>query len=405
MKQVVREGESQKIDGEVNKRQQILAARTAQGQLCVQWGDGHTSGFHYLWLRDNCRCVACGERAVGQKLSLLVDTKADDSPASVAVQADGELKVVWASDAHESGYLPAWLREHCYSDVERAARRHRPTLWDRGLESELPQTDYARCFRDERGQHDLLCKIRDFGFAIVHDVPPDREHFQRMAERVGYIRETNYGRISDLVATEVPRTLSNTKHAIALHTDECYRSANPGLLAFQCLSASADGKGETLLADGFQIAQRLRAESPDAFDLLTRVSVSSRRFHPDEADLHAASPVISVDFEGRIQGVRYNERSAAPLDLPAALVEPAYAALRAWLTLTANPELQVRVLLRPGDFVVFDNQRILHGRNDFSGHRHLLYCQLDLDEVHSRARVLGARLGDRNAGLVMHRGT
>ena len=70
-----------------------------------------------------------------------------------------------------------------------------------------------------------------------------------------------------------------------------------------------------------------------------------------------------------------------------------------------DPAYQVRIRLSPGDALVFDNQRVLHGRDTFHGHRHLLYAQLDLDEAHSRARVLGQQLGTAASQALTHRGT
>ena len=372
----------------------------------ISWADGHQSEFNFLWLRDNCKCAQCGDRSVGQKLTSLVDVSPDEHPAALWTDNPTVLSVRWHSDGHLSHYDSRWLREHCYATDSREARRHKPVLWDSTLEPNVAHLTYEHCANSDRGQYEMLSLLRDYGFAWVRGVPCDRESFISMAERVGFVTQTNYGRVSDLVATkEPPRTLSNTKHGIPLHTDECYRHANPGLLAFLCLSASEDGEGATLLADGFNVAERLRDERPDAFEFLSTVSIASHRVHADDTDLRSQSPVIAVDFEGRVQGVRYNERSAAPLDLPKHLIAPAYGALREWLSRTRDPRFAIRLLLRAGDFVIFDNQRVLHGREHFGGNRHLLYCQLDLDEPHSRARVLSRRLGLPPSPLVMHRGT
>jgi gamma-butyrobetaine dioxygenase len=384
---------------------QIQGVEVGDEIVRLAWRDGHQSEFHFLWLRDNCTCVHCGNRAVGQKLTLLCELAEDCSAKNVLVEVDGSLGVEWLPDGHRSTYAATWLREHCYSETARRERRHNPVLWDAALQEALPETSYDTCFGDDAGLHYLLGLIRDRGFAIVHGVPGSREAFERMVRRVGYPRETNYGRMSDLVATQTPKTLSNTKHRIPLHTDEGYRHANPGMLAFQCLSNSADGGGATLLADGFKLAQHVREHQPQAFDVFSRVSIVARRFHVGEMDLRSASPVISVDYEGRVQGVRFNERSAAPLDVPTELVRPVYKALGVWQTLANDPAFQVQVLLKPGDFLIFDNQRVLHGRRSFAGHRHLLYAQLDLDEAHSRALVLAARLGETLNGALMHRGT
>ena len=67
--------------------------------LQVNWDDGYQSDFHYLWLRDNCRCEQCGERAIGQKLSLLVDLPADVTPLGKEINTDGVLVVRWSPDA------------------------------------------------------------------------------------------------------------------------------------------------------------------------------------------------------------------------------------------------------------------------------------------------------------------
>lgn len=44
-----------------------------------------------------------------------------------------------------------------------------------------------------------------------------------------------------------------------------------------------------------------------------------------------------------------------------------------------------------GEVLIFDNWRLLHGREGFDpskGHRHLEGCYIDWDEVYSRIRVL-----------------
>jgi gamma-butyrobetaine dioxygenase len=47
---------------------------------------------------------------------------------------------------------------------------------------------------------------------------------------------------------------------------------------------------------------------------------------PNEVDMQAASPMISVDQDGNVVGVRFNDRVAAPLVLPEEAVEPFYVA-------------------------------------------------------------------------------
>ena len=81
----------------------------------------------------------------------------------------------------------------------------------------------------------------------------------------------------------------------------------------------------------------------------------------------------------------------APLDVPADRVVPVYRALRAFTQILRRPAMELRIRLRPGDMLAFDNRRSLHGRAAFdpnSGSRRLHGCYVDIDEFMSRIRVL-----------------
>ena len=59
--------------------------------------------------------------------------------------------------------------------------------------------------------------------------------------------------------------------------------------------------------------------------------------------------------------------------------------------LLREPRFQFKLLLGDGEVVVFDNQRILHGRTGFASPkypRHLRGCYLTRDSVYSEAALL-----------------
>jgi gamma-butyrobetaine dioxygenase len=61
-----------------------------------------------------------------------------------------------------------------------------------------------------------------------------------------------------------------------------------------------------------------------------------------------------------------------------------------------EPRFQLRTRLADGDLVVFDNQRILHGRTGFASARHprhLRGCYLTRDSVYSETALLRRRIG------------
>jgi gamma-butyrobetaine dioxygenase len=158
-----------------------------------------------------------------------------------------------------------------------------------------------------------------------------------------------------------------------------------------CLRAADDG-GQTSLTDGFAAARELRATSRETFAVMAGTPVPFG-YTDDSTELRASQPLIQLSPRGRVRGIRFNNRSARPLRLPYAEVTAFYAAYRRWAELLARPERQLNLRLAPGDCLIFDNTRILHGRTAFggTGGRHLQGCYADLDGLASTLAVLRRR--------------
>ncbi|NDE41552.1 MAG: gamma-butyrobetaine dioxygenase, partial [Betaproteobacteria bacterium] len=92
-----------------------------------------------------------------------------------------------------------------------------------------------------------------------------------------------------------------------------------------------------------------------------------------------------------LKAVHFNNRSADWLDAPADVAEAWYQAYRQFAQLLLRDELQLVFRLAPGDCVVMQNDRTLHGRTAFDpnlGRRHLQGCYIDRDAMESRRLVL-----------------
>jgi gamma-butyrobetaine dioxygenase len=114
--------------------------------------------------------------------------------------------------------------------------------------------------------------------------------------------------------------------------------------------------------------------------------------------LRATGPMIGLDPRGRIRQIRFNGRSLTPVHLPAAQARAFYAAYRAFAELISGQEATVTARLSPGDCVIIDNTRVLHGRTGFtdgggSGRRRLQGCYADLDGLASTLAVLARGQG------------
>jgi len=209
----------------------------------------------------------------------------------------------------------------------------------------------------------------------------------KTAEIFGFVRETNYGRLFEVRSEPNPVNLAFTPVGLNVHTDNPYRDPVPGLQLLHCLVNDAEG-GQSVFVDGFRTATLLRQEDPEAFRLLSTYSLPFRYREPG-TDLQSRKRLIEVDDRGRITAVRYNNRSAAPMDLPFDVAGDFYKAYRKFADLLHQEDGELRLKLMPGELVLFDNERALHGRTGFSGGaRHLQGCYADKDALRSMRCVL-----------------
>jgi len=288
-----------------------------------------------------------------------------------------------------SVFEPGWLRRHALDPASRAERLRKPQLWDAALAREpLPAADYVAVTRDKPALLRWLRHVARLGFALLHGVPSRPGAVCDVVSLFGYVRETNYGRLFDVVSVEEPMNLAFTALALGNHTDNPYRDPVPQLQLLHCLEAAGEG-GESIVVDGFAVAERLRREAPDDFGLLTRTLVPFRYVEPGVVDLRHAAPLIELDAGGELRTVRYNSRSIGPIDLDPDVVPAFYAAHRRFGRMLHDPAMTVGFKLRPGDLFIVDNRRVLHGRRGFGGgRRHLQGTYADADSLMSKLRVL-----------------
>jgi len=359
----------------------------------VLFADGETREFHHQWLRHCCYCPECGNAADGIRFVTAISFESTIVPASVRASAD-DLVVTWP-DEHVSTYGADWLVHHAYGDADRARKSAwRPTLWKSELSDDFPTVSAEEANDRDAGLLRLYHLLRDYGIVRVTGLGDSMEETERLASFVGPINETTvFGRIYDVRAERVAKLGAKTGMAQAPHIDDAFYYAPPGIDVFHCLVNTEVG-GLSTYADGFAIAEDIRRTTPETFELLTTLPISQIRWHPGEVDVRARGPLISTDEFGRPSGIRYFDRALAPVDVEPDLVEPLYDAIREFNRRMIDQEFLTQINVDPGDGVLMDNHRVLHGRTAFDPGqgRHVRLCQVTRDEFHARLRELSRRL-------------
>ena len=353
------------------------------GSLRVADTNGSQLDLHPLWLRERCACPECRDPGTGQRLldswSLPVDI------AIRTIAADGDRLTVTFSDSHVGSFSLSDLRRALDRPVD---ERDDIQLWDASLTA-FPEADWRRAGRDDAALYDMLEQLRRFGFVLVRNVPAETDAVGEVVERIGPMRRTNWGGIADVKAIASAYDLTMTSRGLEQHTDNPYREPVPGYIFLHCLVNDADG-GDSTITDGFRVAQELQRSAPEEFDALTRVRPSFT-YVDDDTILENAGPLIELDARGRVRQLRLSNRTeTAPAEDPA-LLDLYYRARQRLARLVNDPRFQLQFKLGPGDLMIMDNYRLLHGRTGYAlgtGHRHMRQCYMDRDSVGSRRKVL-----------------
>lgn len=356
--------------------------------LTVAWPDGASGRYPWRWLRDHSHDPETLHAETMQR-QLYTAGLPGTLSAKGATLADGWVEIAW-SDGGAPSRLPldflARHREPAAADIGVGVRR---TAWDAaGLPEGGPRVAYEAIMAGDRGLKDWLEQVETWGFCIAEDTPADPEATEALIRRVGYIRQTIFGGFWDFTADLAKADTAYTKLELRPHTDGTYAHDAPGLQLLHCLAFEGSG-GESTVVDGLKIAERLKAEAPQHYATLSLVAVPGQ-YLGDGVHLMAARPIFRHDHRGRLVQVSFNNYDRAPFRLPDGEMAAFYEALAAFEGLANDPAMQWLHRLAPGEAMLFDNWRVLHGRKAYEGTRRLCGAYLNHEDYESRLRMLRA---------------
>ena len=141
-----------------------------------------------------------------------------------------------------------------------------------------------------------------------------------------------------------------------------------GMQLLQCVQRAETG-GSNYFVNASHAALYLREIDPQSYYLLTTVPVHFHRKQKEFQSIHVG-PIIETDADG-IKQVRHSYFTLAPFRLPFWLTMAYYRAYRQYAAILYDAQSQYRVRLDRGDLVLYDNYRMLHAREAFTGPRHL----------------------------------
>ncbi|KIH87128.1 gamma-butyrobetaine hydroxylase [Sporothrix brasiliensis 5110] len=313
-------------------------------------------------------------------------------------------------------------------------------LWDRTtIEAALKPVSYADWMAPDDGSnaefYRALLDLHALGILIVDGVPESETAVRQIAEQIGNIQNTFYGETFDVVSKPNAENVAYSNVFLCLHQDLLYMNDPPYIQLLHCLRNDCDG-GESLFSDSVRAATEMQVCSPEKVQVLTRVPV---RYHYERNGhyYYNARPVLELERDGgarstllgaeraplgrtgdRIKQTAWSPpfQDSMPYDLTKAMEFPAWlrsanpvsyphprdklaatsqaTRLALWHDAAAefserleDPRAMLELKLQPGQCVLFNNRRVLHGRRQFNasaGTRWLKGTYIDEQTFQSR---------------------
>mgnify|MGYP000285635110 FL=1 len=365
----------------------IKSIESLNDGLNILWDDNSSSCFPWLWLRDHSESEVDLHPDSKQRQIDVFSESPNNAVNKVSLDKNFRNVLVQWFDKSESCLSFDLLQSMAEPNSPHAKALQSSNLWNSSNEIEIfPEMSYKAVMSDG-GIKKWLTHIQRTGFVLVTETPATPEVTKELMERMAYIRNSIFGGFSVWDnKLESPDDTAFTSLSIEPHTDGTYVHDAPGLQTLHCIKKDSIG-GENQLIDGLAIAEKMRNEYPDAFNILCNVNIPGR-YIKSRTYLEAHRPLFRVNNKGKVVQVSFNNHDRAPFRLENDQMSKFYEAYKIFHNLANDSSRQFEFILDPGKVLTFDNWRLLHARSSLTGYRQLCGGYHNREDFESRLRSI-----------------
>ncbi len=337
-----------------------------------------------IWLRDHARDEINWDKRSNQRKTFTATLDFKIKIRSAEILDNGKfIQILWPDLQKPVNYSYEFLLNN---SLNNKSKINRLKLWK---ENDLDEQIYIdfETIQSIEGYKKFLKILHQYGFSVVKNCKTEISSVENIVNKIGYVRNSIFGSLWSFESNEDKADSAYTQEELRPHTDATYSNDAPGLQLLLCCEYKAKG-GDSIMVDGFKIAEVIKKDNKELFDVLSTVNVRGS-YIGDGVFLEAERPIFNLDSNKELFQVSFNNYDRAPFRFKKDLTIKFYEAIRKFDLMANNKEYQWRHILKPGELLIFNNWRVLHGRGSFDGTRKISGCYINKEDFDSSCRMNG----------------
>ncbi len=340
--------------------------------------------FPNIWLRDHAKDENNWDERSNQRKTFTAKLNPKIKIKKANILNQGEyIDIIWSDTSNNIKYSSEFLYKN---SINYSRDKNKIKIWENKEIKDDIFLNFENIKSDE-GFKILLSTLHSFGFAVIKDCEKNISSVEFLAKKIGYVRNSIFGGLWSFESNADMADSAYTNEELRPHTDSTYSNDAPGLQLLLCCEYDAKG-GDSIMVDGLKIAETIKSKNQNLYDVLTKINVPGN-YTGDGVILEAKRPIIKLDDNNHINQISFNNYDRAPFRLDPDLTKIFYEAISLFDNLANSKQYQWRHILKPGELLIFNNWRVLHGRGSFNGKRKMKGCYINKEDFDSSCKING----------------
>ena len=362
----------------------IKKIKILSDDLHVYFNNEREEIYPNIWLRDHARDEENWDKRSNQRKTFTATLDFKLKIKSAEILDNGKsIKIIWPDLEKPVTYSYEFLFNN---SLNNKSKINSLKLWK---ENDLDDQIYIDfdTVQSNKGYKKFLKNLYQYGFSVVQNCKTEMSSVENIVNKIGYVRNSIFGGLWSFESNEDKADSAYTQEELRPHTDATYSNDAPGLQLLLCCDYKAKG-GDSIMVDGFKIAEIIKKDNKELFEILSTINVKGS-YIGDGVFLEAERPIFNLNSKKELFQVSFNNYDRAPFRFEKDLTIKFYEAIRTFDLMANSKEYQWRHILKPGELLIFNNWRVLHGRGSFDGTRKISGCYINKEDFDSSCRMNG----------------